>query len=130
MKKRPSIAAAVLGIILIATGIWMILPRDEKPTQADRAGETRNAGGQGDDVRANASESAAEGAEPLGAGKFKERPGPAEVAKLRHERKRRELVARMEELKKGGLGDVHPAVKSVAQELEKLENEEVVEAGR
>lgn len=130
MKKGHSIAAAVIGIILIATVIWMILPRDEKPTQADRAGETRNAGGQGDDVRAKASEPAAEGAEPVGAGKFKERPGPEEVAKLRYERKRRELMERIEELKKAGFGDVHPHVKSVAQELKKLEDESGVEAGR
>lgn len=130
MKKRPSIAAAVLGIILIAAVIWMISPRGEKSGETDRAGETRNAGGQGDDVGGKVSEPAAGNAEPVGAGKFKERPGPEEVAKLRHERKRRELVARMEELKKSGFGDVHPAVKSVAQELEKLGEGDGVEAGR
>lgn len=90
----------------------------------------RVAGGKGDNAGGKLSEPAAGEAEPLGAGKFKERPGPEEVAKLRYERKRRELMERIEELKKAGFGDVHPHVKSVAQELKKLEDESGVEAGR
>jgi hypothetical protein len=108
----------------------MNLRGDEKPTQEDRSGGAQNAGGQGDDAGAKLSEPAAGDEEPASAGKFKERPGPEEVAKLRHERKRRELMERIEELKKAGFGDVHPHVKSVAQELEKLGEGEGVEAGR
>lgn len=80
-------------------------------------------GGQADAAGAKASAPGSEDAEPLQDGKFKERPGPEEVARLRYERKRRELVEKMDELKKGGLGDVHPAVRAVAEELEKLEVE-------
>lgn len=130
MKRRPSIATGAIGIILIAALIWMILPRDEKSGEADRAGETRNAGGKGDDAGAKVNEPAAGEEEPVSAGKFKERPRPEELAKLRYERKRRELVEEMEKLKKAGLGDVHPAVRSVAQVLEKLEADQRGEAGR
>lgn len=94
----------------------------------DRAGETKIAGGQGDDAGAKVSEPAAEEAEPLSAGKFKERPGPEEVARLRYERKRRELVERMDELKKRYL-NAHPAVRSIAAELEKLDAERELETG-
>ena len=120
----------LLVIACFSLYFWKNIPRGRQVGPLDRAGEARNAGGQGNDAGAKARERVSEAAEPLGAGKFKERPGPEEVAKLRHERKRRELVARMEELKKSGLGDVHPAVKSVAQELEKLGEEETSKAGR
>lgn len=102
----------------------MIFPRDKKSGPADRAAGARVPSEQADDAGAKASEAVPAQAEPVRDGKFKERAGPEEAAKLRYDRKRRELVEKMDELKKGGLGDVHPAVRSVADALEKLEAEQ------
>lgn len=130
MKKSFWSLVVLLAIAYFSLYFWKNIPSGRQVGPLGREEGARVAGGQGGDAGSKASEPVSEEAEPLGAGKFKQRPGPEEVAKLRHERKRRELVARMEELKKSGFGDVHPAVKSVAQELEKLGEEEGLEAGR
>lgn len=107
----------------------MIFQQDVEDGPAERAGRAQVAIDPADDAGAGTPPPGAVEDEPVRDGKFRERPGPQEVAKVRYERKRRELVEKMDELKKAGLGDVHPAVRSVAQALEALEAEQGVKAG-
>lgn len=109
--------------------IWMGLPKDKQLRPGDAAEgahvpleETGEAGS------APSEAGPGEEGQVLG-GKFKVRPGPEEREKLRYERKRRELVERLAEMKTRYL-DSHPAVRRVAEELEKLDAEQGGEAGR
>ena len=52
-----------------------------------------------------------------------ERPRSEEMADTRRRVRRQHLIDRIESLKAGGLGNVHPAMKSARQELNQLEEE-------
>ena len=114
---------------MMTEGVRRIFPRDKETRSVDPAGAAQIAGETSDDAGGKAGVPGTEDAEPGLEGKYKERPGPEEVAKSRHERKRRELVEKMEGMKKRGLGDVHPAVRSVAEALKKLAEEQGSDAG-
>lgn len=113
-------------LAFMASGLWLAWPGEQGTGPEDRPGTVPGSPGHKGDTTAPGAPSGSRQEGPVRDGKFKERPGPEEVAKSRYQRQRRELVEKIDELKKGGLGDVHPAVRSVAQALEKLDAEQGV----
>ena len=57
---------------------------------------------------------------PAGRTKFRERPGPEEIARNRIERRRAELMEELEKYKSSGLGSSHPAIVKTLDELKKI----------